>query len=331
MGNRLNPRHWIRIRPDRTNTTPCFGMSERLIEIILEESGERLDKALANVLPDLSRTQCQRLIKEGRVTIAGRPVKASYRLEGGERLTILLPEIKSTDLLPEAIELDIKYEDRDIILIDKPAGMVVHPGAGHESGTLANAVLAHCPDLIGVGGERRPGIVHRLDKQTSGLIVVAKNDGALRYLQQQFQERKVSKVYLALVEGHFASSKMVIDAPIGRNLRDRKRMAVISTGSSAHSRDAQTKITLKSYYQNFSLLECRPLTGRTHQIRVHLAFAGFPIVGDVVYGRRKQRLPLDRHFLHAAELTFRRPFDGQEHTFTSSLPRELQALLESLS
>jgi 23S rRNA pseudouridine1911/1915/1917 synthase len=209
--------------------------------------------------------------------------------------------------------------------------MVVHPSAGHETGTLVNAVLAHCPDLLGIGGQRRPGIVHRLDKDTSGLILVAKNDQALHHLQGQFKKRTVEKVYQALGEGHFRAGEALIDAPIGRDPRNRKKMTVIPSNASAQSRPAQTKVRLLNFYDDFSLLECWPLTGRTHQIRVHLAFAGYPIVGDLIYGRRKQRLSLDRHFLHAAGLTFKRPSDGQELTFRIELPEELEELLRQLS
>jgi 23S rRNA pseudouridine1911/1915/1917 synthase len=305
-------------------------MNGRELELTLNVAGERLDRALTNALPELSRAQIQRLIKGGRITMGGKAVKASYRLEGGEQLHVRLPEPVETSLIPEAIPLDILYEDEDIIVINKPAGMVVHPAPGHERGTLVNAVLAHSPDLPGVGGEKRPGIIHRLDKDTSGLIVVAKHDVALRGVQRQFKQRSVRKVYLALVEGHIQPSEAQIDAPIGRDPRRRKRMAVIPPNRSARARPAQTAYQLVDTYGDFSLVECYPLTGRTHQIRVHLAFAGYPIVGDAVYGRRKQRLPLKRHFLHAAELTFRRPSDGEPVTFRAELPPELQQLLERL-
>ncbi|MCI0395579.1 MAG: RluA family pseudouridine synthase [Chloroflexi bacterium] len=304
------------------------GLRPRHLVLTLERPGERLDKALAEALPELSRAQCQRLIKEGLVTLAGRPARASYRLEGHERVAVVIPPPKETDLAPEPIPLDIRYEDEDMILVNKPAGMVVHPAAGHPQGTLVNAILAHCPDLAGVGGEKRPGIVHRLDKDTSGLLLVAKNDQAMRYLQAQFKRRTVTKIYLALVEGRFGQAEVLIDAPIGRDPHNRKKMAVIPPNNSATARPAQTRVRLLGYYGDFSLVECRPLTGRTHQIRVHLAFAGYPIAGDLVYGRRKQRLDLDRHFLHAAELTFKRPSDGRELTFKAELPRELQRLLD---
>jgi len=306
-------------------------MSGQQVELTLVAPGERLDRALAAAMPDLSRAQWQRLIKEGQVTRAGQPAKASLRLEGGERVVAVIPEVEETELLPEAIPLDVRYEDSDILLINKPAGMVVHPAAGHEQGTLVNAVLAYCPDLEGVGGEKRPGIVHRLDKDTSGLILVAKNDRALRHLQAQFKARTVGKVYVALVEGQIQPPSALIDAPIGRDPRQRKKMSVIlSRTGSVHARPAQTRYRAVTVYDDYSLLECELHTGRTHQIRVHLAYIGYPIVGDTIYGRRRQRIPLKRHFLHAAELTFRRPSDNEQLTFSTELPPELQVVLDHL-
>ncbi|HEX6385887.1 MAG TPA: RluA family pseudouridine synthase [Anaerolineae bacterium] len=306
-------------------------MSGQRVELTLDAPGERLDRALVAAMPDLSRAQWQRLIKEGQVTLAGEPVKASLRLEGGECIVAVIPEVEETELLPEAIPLDVRYEDEDILLINKPAGMVVHPAAGHERGTLVNAVLAHCPDLEGVGGEKRPGIVHRLDKDTSGLILVAKNERALRHLQAQFKARTVGKVYVALVEGQIQPPAALIDAPIGRDPRQRKKMSVIlSRTGSIRARPAQTRYRTITVYDDFTLIECELHTGRTHQIRVHLAYIGYPIVGDTVYGRRKQRIPLKRHFLHAAELTFKRPSDNQEVTFRTELPPELQGVLKQL-
>ncbi len=305
-------------------------MSERHRTVILDAPGERVDKALADALPELSRAQCQRLLKEGRVFIDSRPVKGSKRLEGGEQVVIDLPKVESSEIEPQAIPIDIIYEDEDLILINKPAGIVVHPSVGHESGTLVNAVLAYCPDLPGVGGEKRPGVVHRLDKNTSGLILFAKNDHALRYLQRQFKDRTVVKVYQALVYGVLSQNEILIDAPIGRDPKDRKRMAVIPPESSARSRAALTRIKTMTRFDEYTLLECHPLTGRTHQLRVHLAFAGYPIVGDGVYGRRKRQLLVGRHFLHAGMLTFRRPSDDREKTFSSPLPLELQSILDEL-
>lgn len=305
-------------------------MKSQRIELILNTAGERLDKALPAALPALSRTQVQRLIKDGMVTVNGRRVKPNLKLAGGEQVTIILPEVQETELLPEDISLDIRYEDEDMLVINKPAGMVVHPAVGHESGTLVNAILYHCPDLEGIGGEKRPGIVHRLDKETSGLIVVAKNERALRYLQAQFKERSVDKRYLALVEGQVNPPEALIDAPIGRDPRQRKKMAVIPLHYSARSRPAQTAYRTVISYDDYTLLECHLHTGRTHQIRVHLAYAGFPIVGDTVYGRRKQTIHLKRQFLHAARLTLLRPSDNTPLSLEAELPPELTAVLQQL-
>ena len=305
-------------------------MSERWAVLTLNQPGERLDKALANALPDLSRVQCQRLIIQGRVKLDGAAAKASHRLQGGEQVTIDFPTILPADIRAEPMPLDIRYEDREILVVNKPAGLVVHPSPGHDSGTLVNGILAHCPQLEGVGGMRRPGIVHRLDKDTSGLIVVAKNDRALLNLQQQFRERRVEKRYLALVTGHFRPDEVLIDAPIGRDPHNRKKMAVIAPGSSAMSRPAQTLIRIKQRYEANTLLDCWPRTGRTHQIRVHLAYAGYPVVGDRVYGRRRERLIIAGHFLHAAGLTIRHPSEKREMKFEAELPVELEAIITAL-
>jgi 23S rRNA pseudouridine1911/1915/1917 synthase len=306
-------------------------MSDRHINLTLQAVGERLDKALADTMPDVSRVQWQKLIREGEVLVDGQRSKPSMRLVGGETVTAVLPEVIETDLVADDIPLDIRYEDDDMLVVNKPAGMVVHPGTGHDSGTLVNAVLHYCPDVLGVGYEKRPGIVHRLDKYTSGLIIVAKNDNALWYLQDQFRDRSVEKVYIALVEGHLQPSAALIDAPIGRHVEKRKRMEVIPPNRSATSRPAQTYYQTLVSYDEYTLVECRPKTGRTHQIRVHLAYIGFPIVGDNVYGsRRTRRTPLGRHFLHAAEITFNRPSDDEPITIQAELPPELQKFLTQL-
>ncbi len=303
---------------------------KRQVELVLDAPGERLDRALALAWPEFSRSQWQQMIRDGRVMVGGAPARASLRLEGGEQVIASLPEVAETELVAEDIPLDILYEDADLLAVNKPAGMVVHPAPGHSAGTLVNAVLGYCPDLEGVGGERRPGIVHRLDRDTSGVIVVAKNDRALRRLQEQFKRRSVQKRYLALVDGLIQPPQAVIDAPVGRDPRYRQKMAVIPPGSSARSRRAQTFYRLERAYHQHSLVRAEPRTGRTHQIRVHLAFAGYPIVGDTIYGRRKPTLPLERHFLHAASLTFRRPSDDAEITVEAPLPEELAALLAAL-
>jgi 23S rRNA pseudouridine1911/1915/1917 synthase len=309
-------------------------MKAQQVNLTLPFPGERLDKALTAVMPDLSRMQWQRLIKEGRVLVDGRSARPSLRIRGDEQIVADIPEAVESDLLPEAIPLDIRYEDSDILIVNKPAGMVVHPGTGHESGTLVNALLAHCTDLSGIGNTKRPGIVHRLDKDTSGLLVIAKNDMAQYALQEQFKKRTVGKKYLALVHGQIQPATAMIDAPIGRDPRQRKKMSVITPGSpraaSSRARSAQTQYRSLTLYDDYSLLECSLYTGRTHQIRVHLAYIKYPIVGDTVYARRKQPLLLKRHFLHAAELTIKRPSDQEELTFTAELPPELKAILDSL-
>lgn len=314
-------------------TDPHSSPQGKTIALWLELPGERLDRALAEVMPELSRVQWQRLIRDGLVTAEGQPLKASFRLPEQLEVVVILPDIVEPAIVSEEIPLDIRYEDSDIIIINKPAGMVVHPSAGHEQGTLVNALLAYCPDLAGVGGERRPGIVHRLDKDTSGLILVAKHDRALWHLQNQFRARTVTKQYLALVEGNIQPPAALVDAPIGRDLHDRIKMAVFppSAVERGLARPAQTRYQAQTSYGDYTLVECYPRTGRKHQIRVHLSYVGYPIVGDRIYGRRKQRLPLKRHFLHAARLTFKRPSDDKEITCEAELPEELAAVLKGIA
>jgi 23S rRNA pseudouridine1911/1915/1917 synthase len=308
-------------------------MNGRQVELILSTSGERLDKALTDALPELSRTRVQQLVKEGQVLVNGRTAKSSQKVEGGEQVVVNLPDPVDTELIPWDFPLDIRYENDDLLVINKPAGVVVHPSAGHEQETLVNAVLAYCPVLPVIGSERRPGVVHRLDKDTSGLIIMAKNERALRMMQAQFKKRTISKVYLALVEGQVQPPAALIDAPLGRDPRSRKKMSVIPPGSSRslQARPSQTDYQTLVSYDDFTLLECRPHTGRTHQIRVHLAYVGFPIVGDTIYGRRKRKLGLKRHFLHAAQLTFNRPSDMEEITVSAELPPDLQNSLDQLN
>lgn len=319
--------------------------SHHFITVDAGGSGERLDRWLAEQLPDRSRSEIQRWVKDGLVAVDGQTARASVRLEQGQQIGLAIPEaVAPAGIAPESLPLNIVYEDDDLLVVDKPAGMVVHPAPGHSGGTLVNAVLHHCPQIEGVGGERRPGIVHRLDKETSGLIVVAKNDHAHRYLQAQFKERTVYKQYLALVEGRLTPARGRITAPIGRHPDDRKRQAVLpadpQTGSSA-GREAITDYAVLAVYAapgassgapatTFSLVGAELHTGRTHQIRVHFAWYKHPIVGDTVYGLRKQRLKLDRHFLHAHRLRLRLPATGTEREFVAPLPAELQAILDQL-
>jgi len=288
----------------------------------------RLDKFLATELPEHSRARLQGLIRNGHVHVGKKVVeKTGYLLEGGEVIELRVPPAQPVDLIPEDIPLDIVFENDDVLVVNKPAGLVVHPAAGHATGTLIHAVLAHAPEIEGVGGELRPGLVHRLDKDTSGLIVLAKNETAQRTLQEQFQKREVEKTYIALVDGHPPSTSGRIDAPIGRDPRERKRMAVVSA---AKGRQAITEYRVTESFEKHSLLEAKPRTGRTHQIRVHLAFLGCPVVGDRVYGKRNPSLPISRHFLHAFRLKVKLPGESDARLFEAPLPDELQQVLNSL-
>jgi 23S rRNA pseudouridine1911/1915/1917 synthase len=243
----------------------------------------------------------------------------------GDEVVVRVPVEMPEPVVPEDIPLDIIYEDDILLAVNKPAGMVVHPALGHTSGTLVNAVLAHCPQIADVGGLERAGIVHRLDKDTSGLILVAKDEATRAALQRQFKRRRVVKTYLALVEDQVQPREGVIEAPVGRDKRQRKRMAVVRRG-----REAQTTYRVIEYFADHTLLEVRPYTGRTHQVRVHLAWLGYPVVGDRIYGRRRQRLLRDRHFLHAAQLRFTHPTAGEEMGLKAPLPPELSAVLKRL-
>ena len=313
---------------------PVDETEPELVSLNAQDGGERLDKWLAGQLRDRSRAEVQRWIEAGQVTRAGRALKASHRVAEGETIDVLIPPPENYDVEPEDIPLDALYEDGDVLVINKPAGMVVHPAVGNWQGTLVNAVLFHAPDLEGVGGAHRPGIVHRLDKETSGVILVAKNDAAHRNLQAQFKNREVEKTYKALVYGGLEPAKGEINAAIGRDPRDRKRMGVVAA---SQGRPATTRYEAVSVYripttgERLTLLACRPLTGRTHQIRVHLAHIHHPIVGDEVYGpRRKLPFACPRQFLHAERLRFRLPSSGETVEFTAPLPADLQAILKAV-
>ena len=303
-------------------------MSERQVRFEVPQGGDRLDLTLVIHIPDLSRTRIQQLIRTGLVKIDGFIVtKPSFHLNGGEVVEILIPAPTPSKLKAEQIPIDIIFETDDLLLVNKPAGMVVHPSAGHETGTLVHAALAYSPDMEGVGGEVRPGVVHRLDKDTSGLILLAKNDTAHHELQQQFKDRSVEKVYVALVDGQPPTPSGRIEAPIGRDPRSRKRMAIVPSGK---GREAITIYHTKESFTEHSLLEVHPKTGRTHQIRVHLAYIKCPVVGDREYGRKRPTLPINRQFLHAARLTVRLPGESTSRHFEAPLPSDLEAILDDL-
>ena len=295
--------------------------------LTLDRSGERLDAALARLVPELSRIQAQRLIEQGAVTCGGRPVKKNEKLQPGDTLTLTLPEVQETALEAQQIPLDVCYEDADVIVVNKPKGLVVHPAPGHPDGTLVNALLAHCGDsLSGIGGERRPGIVHRIDKDTSGLIIAAKNDFAHASLAAQLKDHSLARTYVCIVCGNIREDSGVIDAPIGRHPADRKKMA----DTEKNSRSAVTHWRVLERFGGYTLVECRLETGRTHQIRVHMAYRGHPILGDMVYGHKKPELGQDSQCLHARELTFVHPRSGERVTVSCGLPEYFTQLLQKL-
>lgn len=290
-----------------------------------DTSGERLDTFIAKRRPELSRSRVRRLIDEGLVTVDGQLARASMKVSVGCSITVQTPPDESHSVEPEDIPLNIIYQDDDIIVLDKPAGLTVHPAPGHHTGTLVNALLAIYPTLKSDGEPLRPGIVHRLDKETSGLMVVAKHERAKRHLQQQIKQREVKKGYLAAVRGLPSPREGLIEAPIGRNPRNRKKMAVVAGG-----RDAQTKYKVIEVIGDgaYSLIDVEPITGRTHQIRVHMAALGHPVVGDTTYGSRSSAT--HRQFLHAARLAFNLPSSNRWLEFESPLPADLQQALQTL-
>ncbi len=296
------------------------------IEFTYEGGSDRLDLVLTNRMSDYTRNRIQQMIRSECASVDGKVItKTGFKLEGGEHLAFIIPDTAPVDLQPEPIPLDILYEDKNILVINKQAGLVVHPSVGHETGTLVHAVLHHVPDLEGVGGEKRPGIVHRLDRYTSGIILVARNDAALLDLQEQFKNRQVSKTYLALVDGNPPTPTGRIEMPIGRDPSHRKRMSVTTP---KRGKMAVTIYRTVELFEDHALLEVDLLTGRTHQVRVHLAYMGIPVAGDTVYGRNKRTIPLKhRFFLHAAALTFRLPGSGEEVSFTAPLPPGLENVL----
>lgn len=293
-----------------------------------EDVNERLDKFVAARLPDLSRSYIQQLIEEGQITVDGRPRKRTFKMTPGEVIRVDVPAAEIDELLPEPIPLTVVYEDVDVLVIDKPAGMVVHPAPGHPRGTLANAVIAHAPE-ISIAGSNRPGIVHRLDKDTSGLMVIAKTDRARTSLIKQWAKRSVAKHYTALVRGNVEENEATINVPVGRDPVARNKMAVVANG-----REAISHFTVAERFEESTLLDVEIETGRTHQIRVHLAFIGHPVVGDEVYNRSSGEYGgtnaiAPRQFLHAGQLGFSLP-DGRPVSFTSPLPEDLAGVLKAM-
>ncbi len=302
------------------------GLKKYLWEIDVEDMGERIDKFLSRQLSDVSRSQIQQWIKAGHVTVNGISIKASYRLSVEDVLELVVPPLLQLRIVPESIPLDIVYEDGDLLVVNKPRGMVVHPAPGHDTGTLVNALLHHCHDLSGINGVLRPGIVHRIDKDTSGLLVVAKHDQAHESLARQLAEHTVRREYLALVHGNVSVDHGTVDAPIGRDPANRQRMAVVTKGG----KTAVTHFTVEKRLGAYTFLRLRLETGRTHQIRVHMKYIGHPLVGDPKYGPRRT-LPIDGQALHAAVLGFVHPRTGEFLLFEAPLPADMQKLLDELS
>lgn len=291
-----------------------------------QESGERIDALLAQEIDELTRSQAARLIEQGLVTLRCEPIKKNHRVSAGEVFVVELPEAEAVELIAEAIPLDIAYEDEDLVVVNKARGMVVHPAPGHPSGTLVNALLSHCgSSLSGIGGEKRPGIVHRIDMDTSGLIIVAKNDYAHRFLSAQLADHSLARTYEAVVIGRVRDDSGTVDAPIGRHPTDRKRMAVTERSS----RNAVTHYEVIARYNGYTHIRCRLETGRTHQIRVHMAHIGHPLLGDEVYGRGREK-GLEGQCLHARELRFIHPRTNEPCKLKTELPDYFREVLSRL-
>lgn len=303
-------------------------MREFALTVPAESAGERLDKWLSTALPELTRTAAQRLLDEGRCTVDGKPAGKNVKLRGGEEVFVVIPPPVEAEAQPEDIPLDIVYEDADLLVVNKPKGMVVHPAPGHTEGTLVGALLHHCGDsLSGIGGVLRPGIVHRIDKDTSGLLIVAKSDKAHLGLASQIKEHSFLREYEAVVHGAVREEDFTVDAPIGRDPRDRKRMCV----TERNAKRAVTHCHVLTHYRGFTHVRLRLETGRTHQIRVHMAYKGYPVAGDPVYGPRKAAPGLVGQCLHARRIGFLHPITGEALDFTSELPPYFTGFLAKLS
>ena len=297
------------------------------MQVIAESGGERVDVFLARELPGLTRSAVQKLLEQGAVACGGAPVRKNAKTEAGRTYEITLPEVKEIPVEAQDIPLEVVFEDDDVLVVNKPKGLVVHPAAGHPDGTLVNALLHHCGDsLSGINGEKRPGIVHRIDMDTSGLLIVAKNDFAHQALAKQLKDHTLRRTYECIVRGGFKEDSGTVDAPIGRHPTDRKRMAV----TEKNSRAAVTHWEVVARYGQYTHLRCRLETGRTHQIRVHMAYLNHPIAGDPLYGVKKPELGLTSQCLHAKELTFVHPRSGEEITVSCELPAEFRSALDKL-
>ena len=296
-------------------------------EIIVDQKNkERIDKYITNRIPDLSRMMVQKLIEENQILVNEKTVKTSYSVQKGDKITITIPEIKKTALKPQDIPLDIIYEDNDILVVNKAKGMVVHPAAGNPEGTLVNAVMAHCKEnLSGIGGELRPGIVHRLDKDTSGLLIISKNDKSHIQMSKQIQNREVKKIYIALVRGVIPENEATINMPIGRSIQDRKKMAVTKKG-----KEAITHFQVLERFDKYTLLKIKIDTGRTHQIRVHMAEIGYPVVGDILYSNGKNEFGIEGQMLHAISLDFKHPITQKLLHLKAPLPEYFEEVLKKL-
>ena len=294
--------------------------------IVADLENVRLDAYISNKETNISRTNIQRLIEEGNVLVNGQKKKISYKVQIGDNIEINIPEAKETSIKAENIPVEVVYEDNDIIVVNKPKGMVVHPANGNPDGTLVNAIMAMCKgSLSGIGGEIRPGIVHRLDKDTSGLLIVAKNDLAHINMSNQIKDRQVKKIYIALVKGNINENEATINMPIGRSTKDRKKMAVRKDG-----KEAITHFKVLKRYKNYTLLEVKIDTGRTHQIRVHMAEIGHPVVGDMVYSKGKNEFGVEGQMLHSKSLDFKHPITGKEMHLEAKLPEYFEKVLEKL-
>ncbi|WP_286058565.1 RluA family pseudouridine synthase [Bacillus mojavensis] len=299
-------------------------MNQFDITALEEQKSERIDKFLASTENGWSRTQVQQWVKDGQVVVNGSPVKANYKIQPGDQVTVTVPEPEALDVLAEPMDLDIYYEDQDVLVVNKPRGMVVHPAPGHLTGTLVNGLMAHCTDLSGINGVMRPGIVHRIDKDTSGLLMVAKNDMAHESLVNQLVNKTVTRKYTAVVHGIISHDDGTIDAPIGRDKKDRQSMTVTRDG-----KNAVTHFHVLDRFQEFTLVECQLETGRTHQIRVHMKYIGFPLAGDPKYGPRKT-IDFNGQALHAGILGFQHPRTDEYIEFEAPLPEDMSALIENL-